>query len=140
MPEIVTAVLPDEVLLPGIGDVRVSCCGGRLLAFLPLFPDGSGTGVYAGPCPCEGDKTRCGLRAAKWSSFDLDNEVARARDLVVKADSLPLVTEKPACPKGCQEEHTHRRSGMTGICYSTFIDELVPYARRCVAHHQQTAD
>jgi hypothetical protein len=129
-------MLPDSVLLCGIFRVNVGCGTGRLYAFLPLYSDGSGTAVYAGPCPCGGNREKCDLPRVGLPDFDLDKEISRAERLVAKADSLPQVIVRAACPKGCAEDHVHSRHGFRSIIHSTFADELVPYARRCLSYER----
>jgi hypothetical protein len=85
------------------------------------FRDGSGTGVYAGPCPCGDDKSSCRLPKVGLPAFDLDREISLAEQLVAKADSLPHVIERLACPKGCTEDHEHQRHGFHATVYATLL-------------------
>jgi hypothetical protein len=150
---IVTREFPDAVLLasdgermskyPPLGKVQLSCCRGRLHAFLPMFPpkDGHGeSGVMtdAGPCPCGGDRAKCRFMEVMSSSFDLGEAVRQAADMVEKADSLPQVKRHVKCPKGCQEDHKHERYGGTTIICTTIMDPLIPYARRCLRYARES--
>jgi hypothetical protein len=54
------------------------------------------------------------------------------------ADSLPHVIRDVKCPKGCPEDHEHKRFGGTAIVCTTMTDQLIPYARRCLRYSQGT--
>lgn len=122
-----------------LGKVRLSCCQGRLNAFLPMFPpeDGHGEGgvmTDAGPCPCGGDRAKCRFGEITYPAFDLAEAIRQAADMVQKADSLPHVTRRVKCPKGCKEDHKHELHGAIVVSCTTIMDQLIPYARRCLQY------
>ena len=150
--ELVTREFPDSVLLASdvdrirrfpdsFGKVKLSCYRGRVHAFLPMFAprDGhgdSGVATDAGPCPCGGDRAGCRFLEVGLPSFDLAEAVRQAARMAADADSLPRVTRHVRCPKDCREDHNHERYGGIAIVCTTMMDQLIPYARRCVRYSQ----